>query len=185
MMGWMCGYCTPRKLVHPSPECAVLSARRVELNDSLVDGEDDRYAPPLVYVMGSLRNPEVPLVANELRDCGLRVFDDWYAAGPEADDYWQAYERDRSRSYVEALAGAHAQDVYEFDRRHLDESQAAVLVAPAGKSAHLELGYVIGQGKPGFILLEEEPERYDVMYNFATAVVTDVNDLADAIWRSL
>jgi hypothetical protein len=34
----------------------------------------------------------------------------------------------------------------------------------------LELGYTIGRGKPGFILFDQEPERYDVMYAFATDI---------------
>ena len=39
-----------------------------------------------LYVIGSLRNPAVPQVAKRLREAGFLVFDDWYAAGPEADD---------------------------------------------------------------------------------------------------
>jgi len=39
-----------------------------------------------LYLIGSLRNPRVPEVAEILRWNGHLVFDDWYAAGPEADD---------------------------------------------------------------------------------------------------
>lgn len=122
----------------------------------------------LIYVIGSLRNENVPLVAAAIRKAGHEAFDDWYSPGPETDDYWQQYERQRGRSYAEALAGEHAQDVFNFDRAWLDKADAAILVLPAGKSGHLELGYVIGQGKKGLILLDREPERYDVMYNFAS-----------------
>jgi nucleoside 2-deoxyribosyltransferase len=52
----------------------------------------------------------------------------------------------------------------------LDRCDAAVLLMPGGKSAHLELGYTIGKGKPGFIVFDEEPERYDVMTQFATEI---------------
>jgi nucleoside 2-deoxyribosyltransferase len=48
---------------------------------------------------------------------------------------------------------------------------------PAGKSAHLELGYMIGRGKPCFVLFDEEPERWDVMYQFATAVCFSYEEL--------
>lgn len=121
-----------------------------------------------VYLIGSLRNPRAPEVANALRTAGFEVFDDWFAAGPEADDYWQRYEQGRGANFLEALEGHAAQNVFQFDKRHIEACDAAVLLAPAGKSGHLELGIVIGQGKPGFILLEEEPERWDVMYNFAS-----------------
>jgi hypothetical protein len=124
----------------------------------------------VIYLIGSLRNPNVPFIARDLRAAGHEVFDDWYAAGPKADDCWQAYEQARGHNFQQALEGHAANHVYNYDRRHLDRADAAVLLMPAGKSAHLELGYVMGQGKPGFILLDQEPERFDVMYRFATVV---------------
>lgn len=131
----------------------------------------------MIYLIGSLRNPRIPYVADEMRGAGLEVFDDWHAAGPDADDAWQRYEQQRGRSYTEALDGAHARNVFDFDRFHLSQSYAAVLVAPAGKSAHLELGWMLGQGKRGYVLLDGEPERFDVMYRFATGVFTELDAL--------
>lgn len=130
-----------------------------------------------IYVIGSLRNEAIPRVAIELRKAEFDAFDAWYSAGPDADDYWRDHEKMKGSTYTEALAGDAAQHVYHFDKHHLDECDAAVLVYPAGKSAHLELGYIIGQGKPGFVLLDQEPERYDVMLNFATKVVVDMPSL--------
>ncbi len=123
-----------------------------------------------IYLIGSLRNPAIPEIARQLRVEGFDVFDDWYAAGPEADDYWQKYEQNRNHSYEQALSGYAAQHVYQFDKRHLDRCDIGILALPAGKSGHLELGYMIGTGKPGLILLDKEPERFDVMYNFATGI---------------
>ncbi len=138
-----------------------------------------------VYIIGSLRNPAVPETAAKLRDFGFDVFDDWYAAGPEADDKWREYERNRGRSYEDALKGYAAQHVFQYDRSHLDRCEAAILVLPAGRSGHLELGYFIGQGKPGYILLDGEYDRWDVMYAFATGVFRDVHDIiADMIERA-
>lgn len=123
-----------------------------------------------VYLIGSMRNPEIPHLAKRLREIGFEVFDDWHSPGPEADDKWQEYEKIRGRGYKEALAGYHAKHVYAIDKHHLDDSDVAVLVMPAGRSGHLELGYMIGCGKLGFILFDEEPDRYDVMYQFADDV---------------
>lgn len=131
--------------------------------------------------MGSLRSERVRAVAAALRAYRQEVFDDWHAAGPEADDIWQKYEQARGHTYREALQGAHATDVFQFDRRHLDRASAGVLVMPAGKSGHLELGYLIGQGKPGYILLEQEPERWDIMYRFATGVFYSVDDCVQVV----
>ena len=131
----------------------------------------------MIYLIGSLRNPEIPNIANTLRTYGFDIFDSWYAAGPIADDCWRDYEKGKGLSYLEALKHYAAQHVFCFDKKYLDQSTGAILVTPAGKSGHLELGYIIGQGKPGYILMHEEPERFDVMYNFATAVFYNIEDL--------
>lgn len=133
--------------------------------------------PPLVYLIGSMRNPQVPIIANAIRDAGFECFDDWYAPGPEADERWREYELHRGRSYADALNGAHAQNVFDFDLKHLQQADMVVLALPAGKSGHLELGWMLGQGKPGFILLEPEMARYDVMHRFATAVFASVDEM--------
>ena len=129
-----------------------------------------------IYLIGSLRNPEVPKIANRIRELGFEVFDDWYAAGPEADDKWRDYEKARGHTYKEALKGLAADHVYRFDLKHLNECDIAVLYLPAGKSGHLELGYAIGKGKKGYILLDN-PERWDVMYLFADGVFHNFEEL--------
>jgi len=136
-----------------------------------------------IYLIGSLRNPEIPKIAEQLRDAGYDVFDDWHSAGPEADDSWQAYEEDRGRSFAEALDGAHATNVFEFDKKNIEAADVVVMVMPAGKSAHLELGWSLGHGKPGFVLLNDEPERFDVMYRFADGIAMDVQHLTNLLRR--
>jgi hypothetical protein len=139
----------------------------------------------VLYLIGSLRNPRIPGIAHALRKGvpGLEVFDDWYAAGPDADDCWKAYERLRGRSFIEALQAPAARNVFNFDKKHLDRCSMAALVLPAGRSAHLELGYVLGSGKPGFILLpqveaeDQTEDRWDVMYQFANAVFPTTDEL--------
>ncbi len=134
----------------------------------------------LVYLIGSLRNPEIPAMGNKLREAGLEVFDDWYAPGPEADDMWKRYEEARGHTYKEALKGWAATHVYEFDKFHLDRADIALLALPAGRSCHLELGYMIGKGKRGYILLPDMPEedlRWDVMYKFADGVFFNIDEL--------
>ncbi len=129
-----------------------------------------------IYLIGSLRNPQTPEIAKEIRRLGFNVFDDWYAAGPEADDKWRDYEIGRGHSYREGLQGYAADHVYQFDKKHLDDCDIAILLMPAGKSAHLELGYIIGKGKIGYIL-PDNPERWDVMYLFAKGVFNNLKEL--------
>lgn len=130
-----------------------------------------------VYIIGSLRNESIPLIGNKLRAAGFDAFDDWYGAGPEADDKWRDYEQLRGRDHKTSLYGYAARHVFEFDKRHLDRCDLAVLVMPAGKSGHLELGYFVGTGKPGFIFFDRVPDRYDVMHQFATDVFHGEDEL--------
>jgi hypothetical protein len=138
----------------------------------------------MIYLIGSLRNPEVPKIAQQLRLLvpGHEIFDDWYAAGPTADDCWRDYEKARGRGYIESLSCYPARHVFEFDQEHLRRASAGVLVLPAGKSGHLELGWMLGQGKPGYILLDN-PERWDVMYQFAFGVFDNLSELAVTLRR--
>ena len=123
-----------------------------------------------IYLIGSLRNSEIPQIANALEKAGHEVFADWWAGGRDADDWWMQYEQARGRTHREALDGHNAKHIFTFDKFHLDRSDAGVLVMPAGKSGHMELGYLVGQGKPGYILFLREPERWDVMHLFGTPV---------------
>ena len=135
----------------------------------------------VIYLTGSLRDDKVPAVAGALRREGIEVHDDWHAAGPHADDEWKRYERQKGHNLVQALAGEAAKTVFNFDKRFMHFADAGVLVAPAGRSAHLEIGWMAGQGKPTFVLLSDDPERWDVMYQFCTAVFEDVHQLIEKL----
>lgn len=134
-----------------------------------------------LYLIGSLRNENVPVLGKKLRALGIDVYDDWYGAGHEADDKWKEYELARGRSYREALDGYAAKNVYHLDKSHIDRCDMALLVLPAGRSGHLELGYAIGSGKPGYILLDPATDRWDVMYGFATKIFFNEQELIDEI----
>lgn len=136
-----------------------------------------------LYMAGSLRNPAIVELHKRIEaGCDWRVFSDWKAAHEQGDDAWKEYEQALGYSYIEALARPAARNVYEFDKRHIDASDAMVLVLPAGKSGHLELGYAIGRGKRGFILLEAGADpRWDIMYQFAEAICETTDDLIAAL----
>jgi|ERR1035437_431778 hypothetical protein len=130
-----------------------------------------------IYLIGSLRNVGIPKLAVDLRKEGFGVFDDWYSPGPDADSYWRKYEQDRGRSYGEALNGYAGKHIFHFDKSHLDGADMVVMLMPAGKSCHLEFGYMIGNKKPGYILFDKEPERWDIMHQFATGIFFKQEDL--------
>ncbi len=134
-----------------------------------------------IYLIGALKNWDVVTIANELEAQGFDVFADWITPGPDADSYLLKYAKLRGWSYKQALNSYAARHVFEFDKSHIDRCDIVVMVAPAGKSAHLELGYARGCGKPGYILFDKEPERFDVMHRFATDVFFSKEDLYEAL----
>lgn len=140
----------------------------------------------MIYLAGSLRNGRIAELQVQIENhMQVPVFADWFAAGPEADDYWKKYYEavaDQSMTpaekYVWALQQPASQNVYLFDKKHIDASKLMVLVLPAGKSGHLELGYFLGCGKPGIIFLDNEKDfRWDVMYNFASDIAFNTDNL--------
>lgn len=158
----------------------------------------------MIYLIGSLRNPRIPELAKQLRKelnnewnseqgqgdgptepgrtCyqEVEVFDDWFAAGPEADDCWKDYEINRGRGYQEALHGHAARNVFNFDKRHLDRCTHAILVLPAGKSGHLEIMYATyGVGAKTAILLDETDVRWDVMYQFIPTILDSDDEIKE------
>lgn len=136
-----------------------------------------------IYLIGSLRNQKVPEIGNYLRSLGFDVFDDWFGAGKIADDSWKSYEKKRGHTYEQALKGYAARHVFSFDLHHLNRSDIGILVLPAGKSGHLELGYLIGQSKPGYVLFNKAANtaRWDIMYQFTRGVFFDKNSLGKTL----
>lgn len=135
----------------------------------------------MIYLIGSLRNPEIPKVAAQLRAYGLDVFDQWYSAGPAADDYLRDHFLAQGMNHKQILETAAARNIFEFDKRHLEKADQVVLLMPCGKSGFLELGWVLGKGKPGYILFNEDPERIDVMFQFGTKIVYSVEELVEVL----
>ena len=137
----------------------------------------------MIYLIGSLRNPNIPIIAGQLEEAlQEEIFCDWFGAGAIADDAWRDYSKLRGRTYPEALKSPGARAVFDFDFHHLKRANRVVLVMPAGKSGHLELGWSLGQGKPGYVLMDNQ-ERWDVMYNFTTGVFTEIQPLIEELKR--
>lgn len=134
-----------------------------------------------IYLIGALRNWRIVELANDLTALGYDAFADWITPGPEADTYLLKYAKLRGWSYKTALNSAAARNGFTFDKANIDNSDVVVMVMPAGKSAHLELGYARGCGTPGFILFDKEPKRFDMMYQFATDVFFDKKELFDRL----
>lgn len=135
------------------------------------------------YLIGSLRNLEIPVIAEYIRRRapGIEIFDEWWSASEDADDWLQEYFKGRNFNYKEMLNSYVSKHIFEFDKRHLDRVDGAILAMPAGKSGHLELGYMAGLGKPTYILFDKEPERLDQMHQFATDIFFNIDELVEQL----
>jgi len=136
-------------------------------------------AKRVIYIIGSLKNRQVPIIANQLRKAlpDAEVFDSWYYCSEDADDWLRDCCKAKGLGYKDTLKDWGARHVYEFDHFHLTRATDVILIMPSGKSAHLELGWSLGQGKRGYVLFDKEPERIDIMYQFATEIFFDFDEL--------
>ena len=75
------------------------------------------------------------------------------------------------------------QRAFDEDKAWLDWAEGVVLVVPSGRSAHLEAGYAVGQGKPIWVWGLFPKGEFDVMYRFADGLfrAEDLPEMLKAI----
>ncbi len=127
-----------------------------------------------VYVASSWRNEWQPTVVGRLCKAGYDVYDFRNPAEGDHGFHWSdidpAWKNWTVAEFVSCLGHPTAVDGFKKDMEALKSADVVILVMPCGRSAHLELGYAVGAGKPTAILTEDaEPE---LMYRMAD-LVTD------------
>lgn len=80
-------------------------------------------------------------------------------------------------AFVDALAHPRSQQGFNSDFAAMQRADTFVLVLPCGRSAHLELGWAVGQGKRTAILLDGPRVTPELMYLMVDYIATDVHDL--------
>ena len=95
----------------------------------------------------------------------------------EVDKKWDKWDNYQFRT---SLNHPIAQSGFDLDFNALREADATVLLLPCGRSAHLEAGFAVGQGKPLYIMLtgKEEPE---LLYKLAKAICVTTYELRDEL----
>lgn len=137
-----------------------------------------------IYVASSWRNIYQPQVVTDLRAEDYLVYD---FRNPSCDDngfHWSEihpdYKNWQFSDYLDALKTDVAVRGYNNDMQAMITADVCVLVLPCGKSAHLELGWFVGQGKPTCILLPEgesfQPELMTKMCNEQVDTMSGVID---------
>lgn len=136
-----------------------------------------------IYVIGSLRKPEVEEFADTLRGWGDTVFDQWRAAGPKADDEWRDYFKRRKVGYKGALESPFVEHIVEFDKRWLTWANVVITHGAPGVSSAYELMWAGMMGKLPIIYLPQDPERWDAMALLVphVRVATSLEELAEVL----
>lgn len=135
-----------------------------------------------IYVASSWRNMRQPVVVDTLRSNGHEVYDfknppdragfGWEQLNPDYQTGQKMYWADIEKMLAHEIAG----QGFDSDFRALQTCDACVLVLPCNRSAHLELGYAVGQGKVTAVLYtgEDEPELMYKMVHLRTASMIDL-----------
>lgn len=126
-------------------------------------GQGPKAKPSYVYVASSWRNNLQPLVVKRLYDHGIECYDFRNPPGrtgfswSSIDPNWKNWN---TQDWKRALATEEAQAGFNSDFMGMSRADCCVLVLPAGRSAHLEAGYMAAQGKPVFTYApnKEEPD---------------------------
>ena len=137
-----------------------------------------------VYVASSWRNDRQPAVVAALQRVGHEVYDFRYPdvhvegfAWENVDAGWREWTPEQFR---EALQDPLCEIGFGFDMAALMSCDAAVLVMPCGRSAHLELGWAAGAGKRTIILLAENAEP-ELMYRMADRLCISLDEVLTAL----
>lgn len=118
-----------------------------------------------LYVASSWRNPYQQDVVELLRMSGHEVYDFRHPPGATGFGWREIHpdwERWTPEQWREALRHPRAVEGFRSDRDGMAWADACVLVLPSGRSAHLEAGYMAGQGKPVVMLVpRNHPDRIE------------------------
>lgn len=133
-----------------------------------------------IYLASSWRNIRYEEVRVALIEAGHDVYDfrDIKASfrWSDIDTDWEQWDMDQ---FIKGLKHPIAASGFSRDFMAMLKADACVLLLPCGRSAHLEGGWFVGNGKPLFILLENgEPE---LMYAMATGLVKTLTKLIEIV----
>lgn len=142
-----------------------------------------------IYVASSWRNPIQQEIVGVLRSAGHEVYD---FRNPDEDNHnhgfgwsqidpnWQSWTPEQ---YTEHLYSDNPiiERGFALDAAALDWADTCVLVLPCGRSAHLEAGYAIGQGKPTIFYLHPDKFEPELMYKLGSGCVNNQQDLLDRV----
>ena len=133
-----------------------------------------------IYVASSWRNQYQPAVVKALRDAGHEVYDFRNPPNGGKGFHWSDIDKDwhgwSNVQYRQALEHPIAKAGFQSDMDGLLWCEVCVLVLPCGRSAHLELGWSIGDSKRTYILSIDSHEP-ELMYKMVDKICISIDEL--------
>lgn len=140
-----------------------------------------------IYIATSWKNNYYPNLRHKLLDQGHEVYDfrdpefafKWENVKvPEGFEDWYSH----SERFTKILASSWECDRgFNRDKEALDWCDTCILLLPCGRSAHLEAGYIVGQGKRLIIYLSPNNFEPELMYKFTKEIVNNELELEQAL----
>ena len=133
-----------------------------------------------IYVASSWRCADQPFVVEALRTLGHEVYD--FRNPPKSTGFaWSEIDPDwlnwTIAEYRDRLDHPRAVDGFRSDFDAMRWADTFVLVLPCGRSAHLDLGWAVGQGKRTAILLSQDKFEPELMYRMVDKLATSIGEL--------
>ena len=118
-----------------------------------------------IYVASSWRNKRQPKIVSTLRAENHEVYDFRQPSLCDNGFHWSNIDRNwklwTPDAFIAGLGHPLAAKGFKADWDAMNVSDACVLVLPCGRSAHLEAGWFVGQGRPLLILLDAGGHTYN------------------------
>lgn len=130
----------------------------------------------MIYVASSWKNPLHIAVCAALKSADLEHYDFKSEGGFHWSEIGLVGENESLDKFLEQRELPRAYQGYIRDFKAMQESDTFVLVLPCGRSAHLELGWAVGQGKRTAILMED-PCTPELMYHMVDYLAPSLFDL--------
>lgn len=139
-----------------------------------------------IYVASSWRNNYYPIACNELKNAGHEIYDFRNPGQGKQGFSWDFIDRNWKQWTPELYAfllknHPEAAKGFKNDFDAMNWADTFVLIMPAGRSAHLEIGWASGADKDSFVLLNDTEFEPDLMYLCCTDIFVEMDKLLERL----
>ena len=148
-----------------------------------------------IYVASSWKNGNQPLLVDTLRRCGHEVYDFRNPNGRHDRNVWDSVTSRQcindsyhqgllmAEQFASMLEDEEAIARFEEHRQAMLVADTCILLLPAGRSAHIEAGFMCGLGKHVYVLQAGGHIKPELMYRLTDGYLYQENRLLEALDR--